>query len=408
MLRLPLSLLLTTAMASVAGPAAAQVDTRAELLARQRGEKAAQLQPYEPGKLEKALLFFEESKPLQKIAPYNGFYIQYGYTGKPVGSGVAFGGGWRHDLRGGDARVVLEAGQSFRGYRMARFDLSLPRLLRERIELGLETSYSLNTQEDFYGLGADSLRGDRVNFGFRAPELQGRVVVKPLSWLSGGVRLGWIGVEVDAGTDRRFPSIEERFIDGNAPGLGAQPDFTYTDVFTTLDSRDQPGNARQGSYLGVLWRHHTDRDLDRYSFRQVDVDAQQFFPIFDKKRVIALRVQLLTTTATEGHEVPFYFRPSLGGSTSLRNVSDFRYRDRNVFATTIEYRWEAFSGLDMALFSDFGSVATRLGDLDLGDLPAAYGIGLRFNTYKAVFLRLDVATGGEEGLRTFLKFSKVF
>jgi len=404
----PLTLVLTIAMALTAGSAGAQDDTRAELLARRRGEKAAQLQPYTPGKIEKALLFLEESKPLQKIAPHNGFFIQYGYTGKPLGSGVAFGGGWRHDLLDGDARLILEAGQSFRGYRMARADLSLPRLLRERLEVGFETSYSLNSQEDFYGLGFDSQRADRVNFRFRAPEVQGRVTLTPVSWWNAGVRLGWMGVEVDGGTDRRFPSIEQRFTDRNAPGLVAQPDFSYTDVFTTLDSRDQPGNARQGSYLGVLWRQHTDRDFDRYNFHQVDIEAQQFLPIFDKKRVIALRVQLLTTTATDGHEVPFYFRPTLGGSTSLRNVSDFRYRDRNVLGTTVEYRWEAFSGLDMALFSDFGSVARRVSDLDLGDLPAAYGIGLRFNTYKAVFLRLDVAAGGNEGVRTFLKFSKVF
>lgn len=408
MLRGPLTLVLTTVMLLSAVSAGAQVDTRAELLARQRREKAAHLQPYKPGRIEKALLFFEESKPLQKIAPYNGFFIQYGYTGKPVGSGVAFGGGWRHDLLGGDARVVLEAGQSFRGYRMARADFALPRLMRERLEVGFETSYSLNTQEDFYGLGLDSQRGDRVNFRYRAPEVQGRAAFTPVWWLNTGVRLGWIGVKVDGGSDSRFPSIEELFTEAAAPGMGSRTDFSYTDVFTTVDSRDQPGNARQGTYLGVLWRRHTDRDFDRHNFSQVDVEAQQFFPIFDKKRVIALRVHLLTTTASDGHEVPFYFRPTLGGSTSLRNVSDFRYRDRNVLGTTVEYRWEAFSGLDMALFSDFGSVASRVSDLDLGDLPAAYGIGLRFNTYKAVFLRLDIATGGNEGLRTFLKFSKVF
>jgi outer membrane protein assembly factor BamA len=140
----------------------------------------------------------------------------------------------------------------------------------------------------------------------------------------------------------------------------------------------------------------------------VDVDAQQFLPIFDKKRVIALRVQLLTTTAEAGQEVPFYFHPTLGGSTSLRSVSDFRFRDRNVLAMNVEYRWEAFSGLDMALFSDFGTVAPRVSELEFADVRAAYGVGLRFNTYKAVFLRLDVAGGGSEGIRTFLKFSKAF
>jgi outer membrane protein assembly factor BamA len=366
------------------------------------------VEPYKPAKLEKALLFLEESKPLEKISPRNGFYVQYGYTGKPVGSGSAVGGGWRHDLFQGNARMVFEAGQSFRGYQMARADVSMPRLLDEKLEVGVEASYNRHSQEDFYGLGFDSERADRANFSFRSPEVQVRAMVTPVRWLNAGVRGGWMGVEVGDGTDDAFPTVSARFSLPGAPGLTEQPGYSYTDLFTTLDTRDQPGNPRAGSYLGVLWRRFNDLDLDRYSFNQVDLDAQQFVPIFDKKRVIALRVQLLTTAAANGHVVPFYFQPTLGGSTSLRSVRDFRYRDQNVLATTIEYRWEAFSGLDMALFSDVGTVAGSLDELGFGRAKGAYGIGLRFNTYKAVFFRLDVAAGGSEGIQTFVKFSKVF
>jgi hypothetical protein len=62
----------------------------------------------------------------------------------------------------------------------------------------------------------------------------------------------------------------------------------------------------------------------------------------------------------------------------------------------------------MALLTDFGTVAPRISDLEFADVRGAYGIGLRCNTYRAVFLRLDVAGGGSEGIRTFLKFSKAF
>jgi hypothetical protein len=61
----------------------------------------------------------------------------------------------------------------------------------------------------------------------------------------------------------------------------------------------------------------------------------------------------------------------------------------------------------MALFTDFGSVAARFSDLELG-AEKAYGIGMRFNTYKTVFLRLDVAGGGKEGIHIFMKFSGAF
>jgi outer membrane protein assembly factor BamA len=388
-------------------PARAQ-DTRTEVLERQRAEKAAQVRPYQSNKAEQALLWVEERNPLARFAPYNGFYIQYGYTGKPVGSGIAFGGGWRHDILDRNARIVFEAGQSFRNYRMLRADFSLPRLADEKLEVGAEVSYRLNPQEDFYGMGFFTQKADRTAFRYEAPGVEGRALVKPLPWFNAGVRLGYLDVRVGRGTDKRFPSIEELFDDADAPGLLEQPSFLYTDLFATLDTRDSPGNARAGQYLGVRWRRHHDRDLDVYSFDGLDVDAQQFIPIFDKKRVIALRAQLLTTTADDGHEVPFYFRPTLGGSDTLRSFADFRFRDRNVLVMNVEYRWEAFSGLDMALFSDFGEVAPAFDLLDVGDLKGAYGIGLRFNTARAVFLRFDVAAGGSEGIRTFIKFSKAF
>jgi outer membrane protein assembly factor BamA len=388
-------------------PASAQ-DTRTEALERQRAEKAGQLQPYQPTGAEKALLWVENNNPLTLLAPYNGFFIQYGYTGKPIGSGIAFGGGWRHDILDRNARVALEAGVSFRNYRMIRADLSMPYIADETFEVGVEASYRVHPQEDFYGNGFFTQKDFRTAFRYEAPGVEARAMIKPKRWWNAGVRLGYLDVEVGPGTDKRFPSIEEVFDALEVAGLLDQPSYLYGDLFATLDTRDSPGNARAGQYVGARWRRYQDQDLGRFDFDALDIDVQQFIPIFDKKRVFALRAQLMTTTAGDGHEVPFYFRPTLGGSDTLRSYADFRFRDRNVFVANVEYRWEAFSGLDMALFSDFGEAAPAFDLLDVGDLKGAYGIGLRFNTAQAVFLRFDVAAGGSEGIRTFFKFSKAF
>lgn len=388
-------------------PASAQ-ESRAEALARERAERARTVQPYKPGKIEAGLLWFERNEPLRKIAPFNGFYVQYGYTDKPVGSGIAFGGGYRNDLFGDRARIVFEAGASLRNYQLARVDFSLPYLASNRAEIGVEASHRRNPQEDFYGIGPDSLKADRVNFLYLGREIQARAVAKPWPWLRAGTRFGLINPSVDPGTDSRFPSLEEKFGDEVAPGLLEQPDFTYGTVFTTLDTRDQPGNARAGGYYDIAVTQFNDRDGDRYGFRRTDVDLQHFFPIFDKKRVIAVRGRLVSLVSGDGQEVPFYFQPTLGGSDSLRSYGDYRFRDRNLMFMNFEYRWEAFSGLDMALFSDWGQVARRARDLDLSSLKHGYGLGFRFNTYKAVFLRIDIASGGDDGIHYFLKFSKAF
>lgn len=383
-------------------------DGRAAELERLRAEKATRLEPYRPQKIEKALMWVERVDPLGKITPHNGFFIDYGFTDKPLGSGIAVSGGYRHDLFNRRARVELEAGASIRKYQLLRADVSMPYLLGERLELGLQGSYRHDPQEDFYGIGPSSRKEDRVSFLRDSRELQGRVVVKPMPWLRLGARSGVFNPSIGRGTDSRFPSIEDRFTEADAPGLTAQPDHAYGEVFAVVERRDQPGNARDGGYYEVAYRRYRDRETGQFGFRGLDVELQQFFPIFDKKRVIAARVVGRSTAAPDGQEVPFYFRPTLGGSDSLRSFGDHRLRDLNVVFLNLEYRWEAFSGLDMALFSDWGKVAPRARDLDFSSLNHAFGLGFRFNTYKAVFMRIDIAAGGGEGARLFMKFSKAY
>ncbi len=395
------------ALTVVPATTAAQ-DTRAEMLGRQRAEKARDLRPYTPSTLEKLVSAAEEGRLRRLISPHNGFFAEYGYTHKPVGSGLGFGGGFRHDLLRRQARVELEAGASFRNYQMLRADVALPVLAGERLEIGIEGTYKRHPQEDFYGGGPLSLAEDRVSFLFKGREVQGRVVVTLTPWLRLGSRLGHLAPSVGLGTDSRFPSIEERFDDDAAPGLAAQPNLAYGEGFAEIDYRDEPGNARAGGHYTLAWRKYSDRELDRYSFDSVDVLLQQFVPIFDKKRVFAFQLGIIGTSSGDGNEVPFYMRPTLGGSRTLRSVADYRFRDTHALWMNAEYRWEVFGLLDMALFTDWGRVAPRASGLSISDLERAYGIGFRFDTARAVFLRIDIATGAGEGMRYFFKFSKAF
>ena len=397
---------LTLALALRAGALLAQ-DTREATLAEQRAEKARTLEPYKGGKLERTMLWFEAADPMRKIAPHDGFYLQYGFKWKPVGGGVGIGGGWRHDLFNRNARVLVGGGISTRNYQMLQADFSLPYLASNRLELGVHAVYRHNPQEDFWGVGADSVKDDRVSYRVDYTDYEGRAIVRPVQWLEAGTRFGRLDGSVGPGTDARFPTIQERFTDETAPGLAEQPDYSFAEVFGAVDYRDQANNARDGGFYSFSWRQYSDLDFDRYSFRAVDLLLQQFVPIFDKKRVFAVQGRLQSAASDTGQTVPFYFKPTLGGSTSHRGFNDFRFRDDAVVYLNAEYRWEAFSGLDMALFSDWGTVAPSVGQLKWSELENAYGIGFRFNSYKAVWFRVDVGFGGE-GVQLFFKFSKAF
>jgi hypothetical protein len=400
--------LVAALLAVVACPSSsAAQDTRSSILEKQRAEKAAQVKPYEPGTLEKLVASAEEGKLRRMISPHNGFFVRYGYDHKPVGSGFGLGGGFRHDLFDRRARLELEAGATYKSYWMARADFSLPRLADEHLELGIEAIHRYHPQEDFYGMGQQSLEEGRVSFLFEGDELQGRAVVMPRRWLRAGSRIGYETTSVGPGDDNTYPSIEALYTDATAPGLTAQPDYLYADLFAEIDYRDEPGNARDGGHYAFTWRRNSDRTLDRYSFTSFDLLLKQFVPIFDKKRVFAFQLGAIGTHPVEGHDVPFFMRPTVGGTRTLRSVSDYRFRDTHAMWLNIEYRWEAFGLLDMALFSDWGKVAPKA-DLDFSDMTPAYGIGFRFNTAQAVFWRIDIATGAGEGWHCYLKFSGAF
>ena len=383
-------------------------DSRAAILEKQRADKAAGIKPYEPGKLEKWMLWYEEKRILDRLSPHDGFYVEYGYNNKVVGSGFGVGLGFRHDLFDRRARIDMGAGISYRNYQMMGVDFSLPYLANDRFEVGVRALYNHHPQEDFWGLGMGSVSENRVNFNADYTDVQARAIVRPVRWFEAAVRYGALNGDIGPGTDKRYPSIEEIFPAQDVPGLAVQPDFSYTELSGTVDYRDQPDNARAGGYYSARWRKYNDLDLDLFSTSALDLHALQFFPIFDKKRVLAAQVRFMATDPESGNEVPFYFMPTVGGGNSLRSYSDYRFRDKNVLYLNAEYRWEAFSGLDMALFYDRGVVAPTLDELSLGDAEDGYGIGFRFNTYRSVWMRLDIGFGGNEGVKYYFKFSKAF
>src|SRR6185503_3426531 len=124
-------------------------------------------------------------------------------------------------------------------------------------------------------------------------------------------------------------------------------------------------------------------------------------------RVIAFRFRSSFDDPKQGQRVPFYLQQALGGSNDLRGFREFRFRDKNQMVSNLEYRWEAFSGLDMALFGDAGKVFGSRDDFNLKNLETSYGFGFRFNTAKSVFWRIDIARS-REGTRAFIKFENVF
>src|SRR5262245_19091960 len=87
--------------------------------------------------------------------------------------------------------------------------------------------------------------------------------------------------------------------------------------------------------------------------------------------------------------------PSVGGGSSLRAFSSWRFRDRNSLLFQAEWRIMVNRFLDTAVFYDAGKVTSRTSDFDFNGLKSDYGFGVRFHTPFATPLRIEFAKGNE-------------
>ena len=169
----------------------------------------------------------------------------------------------------------------------------------------------------------------------------------------------------------------------------------------------QSRRAKTRRLLSRTVSRYEDRKRQQHDFTRLDLELQQYFPFFNERRVIALRARTTLTDAKAGQTVPFYLQPRLGGPDTLRGYRPFRFADNNSLLMSAEYRYEVFSGLDMAIFADAGKVTARRGQINFKDLESSVGFGFRFNVRNNVFMRVETAFH-HEGIQIVLRFNPVF
>jgi hypothetical protein len=390
--------------------ASAPAASRADLLQQQREEKSRNLKPYEQGTLEKWAVKVENERIFQKLLEprlVGGYYTRINSV--TTGGGLAFGPGYKlYDLFGGHADLNVWTAASLKKYWALEGAINFKRIAGDTLFGKVWGRRRDFPQEDYFGLGPDSRRPDRVSFGYRETAFGGSGGVNLTPWLAVGSQVEFLSPGIGRGRDPRFPSIERIFTDVTAPGLAIQPDYLRSELFADLNYSEPRGNPRKGGRYIVSWNRFSDRDVDRYAFRRLEFDLRQYLGILQERRVLVLRSVVSLSEPFAGHTIPFYMQKTLGGSNTLRGFREYRFRDENLLLFQAEYRYEIFPALDGALFYDAGKVAHTREGLGLRGLESDYGFGFRFGTMEGVFLRVDVAFGSRDGKRYFLKMSHEF
>ncbi|MDO1448077.1 BamA/TamA family outer membrane protein [Rhodocytophaga aerolata] len=161
------------------------------------------------------------------------------------------------------------------------------------------------------------------------------------------------------------------------------------------DNRHNVLNVRHGFFAETGFLRYTRALGSNYTFTNFFFDTRYFHPIA-RKQVLATQVFALFNNGN----VPFNQLALLGGESVMRGYYLGRYRDKNLIASQVEYRWLPFpfsKRFGGTLFVGAGNVAPGLGEFRFQSVKVSGGGGLRFLLFpkKDVFTRLDFAFSKE-------------
>jgi hypothetical protein len=391
-LRLTAAFLAGTALATLR---AQEPGSRVEEQTQQQAQKAQTLSAYRPPWIERQFLAIENAGG---FAVRRGLFITFGDIKR--GSGIALGPAYGRTLSSG-AVLLGKAAFSINGYKMGQVSAQSPPLAQGRLRFQGRARWQDAPTVRLYALGPDSPK-TRTAYAETKTELSGDARLQPVRYLRFG---GGVSFErFETGLAHNADPVNSAIFAG-MPGAGADPRYVHSHALAAIDSRDGEGYSRHGTLLSATLHDYRQQNNGPYSFDRLDGAAEQYVPVLRGNWVLFLSLRASTTTASAGHDVPFFLMPDLGGH-DLRGFTNYRFRDRHSIMMTAEYRWYAQEYLDGAIFYDAGKTVPTRGALDFSGFKSSVGAGIRFHGPQTTAIRLEVARS-REGMRLLLAFSPV-
>jgi hypothetical protein len=376
--------------------------SRAEQIENEQSLKAKTLSPDVP---ESSPQWFE--RPAEKAHDFlQKSRIQIQLGGLPMPAQLAVGPAFKWQNADGKVRGAIWGAAWIHWFYGVGAGLELPRASRQRLDVRFEAAHLDLPQLDFYGEGPQSLKSNRTNYR-REDTRFGFQIDRQAIHVQPHCNADQLLLNVGPGTSGSITSTNVRFSDTQAPGVDAQTNFFISGCGLKLDFRDMPEYPRKGAALFLDYRNFAAEKLSRNSFNRATASIQEYVPFFSMTRVIALHAAADMTFHNSDQVVPFYMQPTLGGFSDLRGFRPLRFYDENAAVANVEYRWEIFTGLDMAVFGDAGEVFHRPAQFNWSYIQSDVGFGLRFNNQRTVVVRTDIGFS-REGFYAWVVFGKVF
>ncbi len=346
-----------------------------------------------PAEPESRATLIEQAQAEKSTRTSGGVHLHPFFINAYAGGGFTLGAGYTTHIGSYDT-LDVRGSLTPSGYKRIEAEYISPRLLDRRASLSFVGGWREATEVGFYGTGTANSPDDRANYGFKQPYGNATFEIRPRR------RVLVVRTGVDISEWQQTPgrgsaqSVEDVYTPETLPGLGASVTYLHSYATLGVDRRAAVDYARRGGFYGVTAHEFHDPD-GTFGFTQFDYDAVQHVPLLRETWVLSFHAHVTTTGTKSDQDIPFYMLPSIGGGSSLRGYSSWRFRDRNTLLLQAEWRVIVNRFFDTAVFYDAGKVTAHARDLDLDGLRHDAGFGVRFHGPLSTPLRIDIAQGNE-------------
>jgi hypothetical protein len=211
-------------------------------------------------------------------------------------------------------------------------------------------------------------------------------------------------IRIAQGVIATLPQATTQF--GQLTGMGGA-DILGHKLTARYDTRDKQLITTRGTYatLSIELNNNFKQPQPTQWLRTV-LDVRHFFPHYNDQLTFVVR---FLGDTVNGHHIPFYERPMLGGDTTLRAFGQNRFIDDTALVLNLEERitvrqqklLDYVLDLQVAPFLDIGRVMSGFSVKDLKDFQVNPGLGWRVLAKPNVVGRFDIAYG-RDGVNFFV------
>ncbi len=272
----------------------------------------------------------------------------------------------------------------------------------------LATDYSVRyqrlTDESFYGLSMDSRYSHETTFTLEQTTIDANCDYNLSNSKQLSAVFGYEHTNIANGYDSDAPMTLDWYSEQTLPGIKSIIAMMYTGLELTYDTKDRPGNPRDGYDASLHGTIYQQINANEFGFFKYGFDVNRYLHLF-YDRVLVVRMAAEINNPFKSKQIPFYYLSEMGPAETIRGFENGRFRDNDMFLTTVEYRYPVWrnwheKGLDMILFADAGQVSSnilsygRINNFELG-----YGFGFRLWDWKdGLVAKLQIGWG-DHGIR---------